>query len=94
MARTLRIVGGFAMVGFFLPLLLLAYYTAANHLGKYPNTNLLFYICPSSIMCMALDNAPVSTAVFVWLAISTSNAALYALLGIVIALVIRFRSSN
>jgi hypothetical protein len=94
MLRTLRIVVGSAAVGFVLPLLLLAYYAAANYAGNYPNTNLLFYLCPTSILCMALDNASTATAIFVWLLISTSNAVLYALPGVVVALILRFRDSN
>lgn len=94
MAKSLKVVGGFAAVGFLLPLSLLAYYTAANHIGRYPNTNLLFDLCPSSIMCMALDHASASTAVVVWLLIATSNAVLYAVPGIVVALILRFRNSN
>jgi hypothetical protein len=94
MVRTLRIVSGFAAVGFLLPLLLLAYYSAARYIGKNPNTDLLLYLCPSSIMCMALDNASVSTAVFAWLFIAASNAVLYALPGVVAALIFRFRKSS
>lgn len=94
MVRALRVVGGFAAVGFLLPLFLLAYYTAAHHMSRYPNTDLLFYLCPSSIICMGLDNASVSTAVIVWLFISASNAVLYALPGLVVALILRFRNSN
>ena len=93
-ARALKTVGGFAAAGFLLPLLLLAYYTVANHMDKFPNTNLLFYLCPSSIVCMGLDNASVSTAIFVWLIIAASNAILYAVPGIAIALIFCFRKSN
>src|ERR1035437_4085429 len=71
-----------------------AYYTAAHYVGRFPNTNLLFDLCPSSIMCMGLDNASVSAAVVVWLFICASNAVLYALPGVVVALILRFRSSN
>jgi hypothetical protein len=94
MARGLKIVCGFAAAGFLLPLLLLAYYSFANHIGIFPNTNLLFYVCPSSMLCMALDNASMSTAIVVWLIIAGSNAVLYAVPGIVVALIFRFRLSN
>ena len=93
-ARALTTVGGFAAAGFLLPLLLLAYYTVANHMGKFPNTNLLFYLCPSSVACMGLDHASISTAVIVWLLIATSNAVLYAVPGIAVALILCFRKSN
>lgn len=92
--RALKTVGGFAAAGFLLPLLLLAYYTAANHMGKFPSTDLLFYLCPSSIMCMGLEHASISTGIVVWLIIASSNAALYALPGIVVALIFRFGKSN
>ncbi len=93
-ARSLKIVGGFAATGFLLPLLLLAYYTAANHIGKFPSTDLLFYLCPSSVACMGLDNASTSTAIVVWLMIAASNAVLYAVPGIAVALIFRFRKSK
>jgi hypothetical protein len=94
MAKSLKVIGGFAAAGFLAPLFLLAYYTAAHHMGRYPNTNLLFDLCPSSIMCMGLDNASVSTAIVVWLLICASNAVLYAIPGIVVAMFLRFRKSN
>ena len=94
MAKNLKIVCSFAAVGFFLPLLLLAYYTASQHYGKYPNTDLLFYLCPSAIMSMGLTHGWGSTALVVWLFICGSNAVFYALLGVVVALVIRALSSN
>ena len=43
---------------------------------------------------MGLDNASVSTAIFVWLIIAASNAILYAVPGIAIALIFCFRKSN
>jgi hypothetical protein len=94
MGRALKIVCGFSAAGFLLPLLLFAYYTVANHLGKFPNTEALFYLCPSSILCMGLDKASTSTAVVVWLVIAASNAVLYALPGIAVALILRFRNPN
>lgn len=93
-ARALKTVGGFAAAGFLLPLLLLAYYSAANSLGKFPSTDLLFDLCPSSILSMGLDKASTSTAIVVWLLIAASNAVLYALLGIVVALIFRLRKSK
>ena len=93
-ARALKIVGGFATVGFMLPLLLLAYYSAANSIGNFPNTDLLFYLCPSSIMCMGLEHASISTGIVVWLMIAASNAILYALPGIAVALVFWFIRSK
>ena len=92
--RALKTVGGFAAAGFMLPLLLLAYYSAANRIGKFPNTDLLFYLCPSSIACMGLDNASTSTAIVVWLIIAASNAVLYALPGVGVAFIFRLRKSK
>lgn len=93
-ARALKTIGGFAAAGFLLPLLLLAYYSVANSMGKFPNTNLLFDLCPTSIMCMALDKASTSTAVIVWLMIAASNAVIYAVPGIAVALILHFRYSS
>jgi hypothetical protein len=93
-ARAVKTVGGFAAAGFLLPLLLLAYYSVANYMGKFPNTDLLFDLCPTSIMSMALDKASTSTAVVVWLIIAASNAVLYAVPGIAVALILYFRKTN
>ena len=93
-ARALKIVCGFSAAGFLLPLLLLAYYSAANSIGKFPSTDLLFSLCPSSIMCMGLEHASISTGIFVWLMIAASNAILYALPGIAVASVFHFISSK
>jgi hypothetical protein len=63
--KILKIVGGFAAVGFVLPLLVLAYSIVMAYIGKYPNVDFLFYLCPPSILCLGLDKASTSTAVFV-----------------------------
>ena len=86
MKRSFKIIASFAAVGFLLPPLLLAYYEfSMRYMGGARPGDLLFWICPTAIWSMALDNATVKTAVFVWVMISASNAILYALLGSVVA---------
>jgi hypothetical protein len=92
--KNLQIVSAFVAVGFVLPWLFLAYYMIAHRMDKYPGTTLLFYLCPSSIMSMGLDNASFLTGFIGWLLISASNAVLYAVPGIAIALLRYFWKSN
>ena len=80
---------GFAAVGFLLPLLSMVFYVIARHFDKFPDMTLLMYVCPSTIISMALDNASAGTAVVVWLMISASNAVLYALIPFAIVLIYR-----
>jgi tellurite resistance protein TehA-like permease len=92
MRKSTRIVIGFAVVGFILPLLLLAFYAFADQFGKHPNTTPLLYLCPSSIMSMALSMdgpRPLLEGIVVWLMICVSNALLYA--GPVLAVVVIYR---
>jgi hypothetical protein len=93
-ARRLRIVSGFAAVGFVLPWLLLAFYAVADHLGAHPSTMPLLYLCPSSIVALGLDHASPIIGLFGWLFISASNAVLYAVLGIVVAIFAALRKSD
>lgn len=78
--------GGFAAVGFLLPWLLLGSYAIAGHMGARPSPGLLLYLCPSSIISLGLDKASFAGALMGWLLISASNAVLYAVLGIVVAI--------
>jgi hypothetical protein len=88
----LKIVGGFAATGFCLPLLLLAFW----EFSQAPDVSLLlFWVCPTSIMSMGLDGATGATAIEGWLVIGASNAVLYAVVGLLVALILnlirRFR---
>jgi hypothetical protein len=85
--KGLQIVGAFAGVGFILPWIFLAYYTLAHRIDKYPSTAPLSYLCPPSIISMGLDHASILNAILVWLFISLYNAVLYAIPGILTALV-------
>jgi len=89
MRRSTKVVVGFAVAGFILPLLLLTIYFLAGHFDRYPNMVALFDLCPTSIMSMPLDHASVPTAVIVWLIISLSNAVVYAVVPFAIVLVYR-----
>jgi hypothetical protein len=86
-------VGAFAAVGFGLPWLLLAFYAIARRAGWNPSTAPLLYLCPSSIMSLGLDNASLFVGLFGWLMISTSNAVLYSIPGIVVSLFVGLRKS-
>jgi hypothetical protein len=85
---------GFAAVGFVLPWLLLAYYAIAHRMGYFPNTMLLVYICPTSIMALGLDNASILVGLFGWLLIGLSNAVLYAIPGTLIGAVVGLWKSH
>lgn len=92
MRKSTRVVVGFALVGFLLPLLLLAFYAIADQFRKYPSTTPLLYLCPSSIMSMALSMdgpRPLLEGIVVWLMICGSNALLYA--GPALAVVVLYR---
>jgi hypothetical protein len=82
-----KLVIGFALVGFILPLIGLAFYSIAAHYKIYPSTTPLMYLCPPSIMSMALENASAFAAVIVWLLICVSNAVLYAVIPFAIVLI-------
>ena len=55
----------------------MAFYAIADHFDTYPSTAPLFYLCPSSILSMGLDNASTVVAIMGWLFISASNALFY-----------------
>jgi hypothetical protein len=84
--RGSKIVGGFAAVGFVLPWLLLAFYAIAHHMGGHPSTAPLLLLCPSSISAIGLDNASLIVGLFGWLVISGTNAVLYSIPGVFVAL--------
>jgi hypothetical protein len=87
LSRPQKIVGSFAIVGFVLPLLLLAFYSWAHHAGTHPITTALLYLCPMSIASLGLNNSSFVVGFLGWLFISASNACLYAILGLIVALV-------
>jgi hypothetical protein len=90
MSRSTKMVGAFAVVGFVLPLVMLAYY-ARSGTGAGDG---FVRVCPSCIMSMALDNASTATALFVWLIICASNAVIYALPGAAIAFLLNLKKRN
>jgi hypothetical protein len=73
MRKSTKVVVGFASVGFILPWIFVAFYAIADHFGKYPGTAPLFYLCPSSILSIGLDNASPVVAIMGWLFISASK---------------------
>jgi len=86
MRKRLQIVSTFAAVGFVLPWLLLAFYLIARRAGWNPSTAPLLFLCPSSVISLGLDNASWLVGFFGWLLISTSNAVLYSIPGIIVSL--------
>jgi hypothetical protein len=94
MRKRLQIVGAFAAVGFVLPWFLLAFYLVARRVNWNPSTTPLLYLCPSSIMSLALDNASWPVGLFGWLLISASNAVLYAIPGVMVSLFVGWRKSS
>jgi len=92
--RGSKVVGAFAIVGFAVPLLLLAFYSIANKMGSYPSTMPLVYLCPSSIAAIGLDNASAMMGIFGSLLISISNAVLYAIPGIAVGIVVSLGKSD
>ena len=82
-----KLVVGFALVGFILPLIFLAFYAIAAHFNVYPSTTPLLYLCPTSFISIALENASAFTAVIAWLMICVSNAVLYTVVPFAIVLV-------
>ena len=92
MRRALKIVGVFAVVGFVVPWLLLAFDATARQLGEHPSTTPLLYLCPMSIAAMGLENASFLVGLLGWFLISASNALLYALPGAVVALIVALQN--
>jgi uncharacterized membrane protein YciS (DUF1049 family) len=83
-----RIVLYFASAGFILTWALLGIYTLADRTGHYLNTDVLAFLCPPSIMSMALDGASTINALICWFIFSLENAIIYAIVGFFIALII------
>lgn len=88
MRTGLKIIAGFAAVGFTLPLLLLAFYDLSGTTAG----ELFVWVCPASILSMGLDNSSWITAVIVWLIICASNAVLYAMAGSAVAFLFNLRN--
>ena len=86
----MKVVTGFAVVGFLLPLGLLAYYFFSGDMAGEG----MLRVCPSCIIMVALDRASTLTAVIAWLMICLSNAALYAFPAAVIAILLNFKKST
>jgi hypothetical protein len=86
--KIFKIAAGFASVGFVIPWLLLGFYAIADRVDAHPNTTLLFYLCPSSIAALGLDNASFLVGLLGWLGISVSNAFLYAIPGAIVGAVV------
>jgi hypothetical protein len=83
-----KLVIGFSLVGFILPLIGVAFYSIAAHFNVHPSTTPALYLCPTSFILIALgDHASVFTGVIAWLMICVSNAVLYAVVPFAIVVV-------
>jgi len=79
------VVGVFAAIGFAISWLLLLYYAVAHRLGGHPDTNLILYLCPPSIVALGLDYASLLVGLLGWLFISLGNAVLYSIAGAIVS---------
>jgi hypothetical protein len=83
-----KLVIGFALVGFILPLIGLVFYSIAAHFNVYPSTTLMLCLCPTSFILMALgDHASVFDGVIAWLMVCVSNALLYTVIPFAIVVI-------
>lgn len=90
MSSNVKIVGGFAAVGFLLPLGILGYFALSGTMAGAG----VMRICPSCMMMMALDNASITTGILVWIMICVSNAVVYALPGVGLAALLKLTKRN
>jgi hypothetical protein len=82
MRRKLITIGVFALLGFIVSWALLAYSAYAYSQGFLANPAVFVWLCPPSIVSMALyGNASYLVVFFWWLGIALSNSALYSLVG-------------
>ncbi len=88
MSRTWKIATRLVLVGFCLPLLMLAYQFIS---GKMADDQML-WLCPASILSMALNDAPIPLALLGWLLICTTNAVLYASPTLPVFLILSFKN--
>ncbi len=65
-----------------------SHFTIARHVGVNLGTDLLLYLCPTSVLSLALENASLGVALFGWLVISITNAALYSIIGLIVGAVL------
>ena len=89
-SRALKIVGGFAIIGFFLPLILLAYYEISGTSAGQG----FAVVCPVCMASMALDQESTAFAIVAWLMFCVINAALYALPGALSAFLLNLGQSD
>jgi hypothetical protein len=92
MRGKLRVMAAFALLGFIVPWVLLAYSYLENSRGHAPNGRVFLWLCPSSIMSLGLDNASVKVGLVGWLLIGVSNAVLYGVVRIVVSLFVPKRA--
>jgi hypothetical protein len=77
---------GSAAVGLFFPIAMLISY----RLGDTVAGKLFATLCPACMASMALDNANLPAAIFVWLLICVSNAVLYSIPALLFAAIVAF----
>jgi hypothetical protein len=89
MRRVTKVVSGFAVAGFFLPLLIMTVRVIAAHFNEYPNAKLLQYLCPPLIVMPEIWGPTLIELAAVIFMVCVSNAALYACVSFAIVLVFR-----
>jgi hypothetical protein len=86
--KSLKVVLTFAAVGFLMTWMLFALHGIASHMNVHLSSDLLAYLCPTSIVALGLDSASFIVGMLGWLIISLTNAALYSIIGIVVGAVL------
>ena len=81
MSRSFKIIGGFAAVGFLLPMALTGYFAISGTMAGEGTMR----VCPSCMLMIALDSSSTVTALVGFLIVCVSNAVVYALPGIGVA---------
>jgi hypothetical protein len=85
MGRKSRVIAGFAVLGFIVPWALLGFNYFAHLMGYHPNTLVYLWLCPLSVMSLALENSSLALAALVWLIIGVGNAIIYGVAGVVVS---------
>jgi hypothetical protein len=88
MRRRFKLIGMFGAAGFIIAWLVVLFGMAVGRLGGNPArfTMLYLWLCPTSIMALALDSATPLEGLVGWLLIALSNAVLYSIVGAVVSL--------
>ena len=87
MALRQKILLGFAALGFFIAPAFLIYSGHVLH-QRFPNQRLLAILCPPSMLSIAFAGSSRAETIVGWGFLSATNAFIYVLLGIAVALLV------